>query len=201
MTSFGSFSAGQAAVRGVAAGEVVPFEWEPWAAGGSPVATMPRTATTANGTGVSSGIRATRAICRKAGTYSTFTFATAHVALTGTTDIRLGVWRYADGVLLSESGNVSATVTGATNTLHSIAIPPVALSLGDELWLGVGWNGSGGSLSFQGLGAAGVSAIAGLAPQLVHHRNPWAGGASMGNLPTPFSTYQVSSIGMWAELS
>jgi hypothetical protein len=63
------------------------------------------------------------------------TYDRIYINITGAgTNVRLGVWNYDTGALLSDSGNISAS--GTTDVFYTFASPLVT-TRGQRLWLGV----------------------------------------------------------------
>ena len=158
----------------------------------SPVSTMARQYVGASlGSAVASGTCvAARARVTQSTTYTKVRFCTGTTAPAGLTDFRVAVWSTADGTLLATSANASATVNAAT-VLYEISLQsPLALTAGQDVYLGIAAVGTTPG-TYRGLASA--NPINSLEPIITRSRTGWTGGDPL----TLNSSY--SGI-LWAEL-
>lgn len=166
---------------------------DPLAGASSPVTTMGRWGLS-NPSMTTGAVRAARAICTKAGTYSQIRFAvvSAQTPAPATMEWRLGVWDEA-GAVVAQTASQLTVPTAAT--IYTLALDtPVVLALGQVVYLGVGnvHTGGGGNLNFAGLNNQ--FAVTGVTPAYSRVAGAYAGG------PMGVLTAGTSGTLPWVEL-
>lgn len=123
---------------------------------------------------VASGIvLASRAVVRKAGTYGNLVVVSGQAAA-AVTDLKYGVWNEAGDTLLASTAASQAIVTAANTRYQLALLAPVALTLGQVVYIGCG--GVGTTIP-HGKGANTSGAFATDPPVPARTSTGWAGGA------------------------
>jgi hypothetical protein len=156
----------------------------------SNVPTMDRLIATSNLNVTSGSVYAVRAVVRKTGMYSKIRFCTASTPPAGITDLYAGVFNSTTLAITAQTANIASLTTAANAVVEASLAAPIGLTLGTEVFLGLGFVGS----TLQLKGATVPGAMANLAPVL----------SKTGTLLTGSS---LSSIGgsatgnlLWVEL-
>lgn len=144
------------------------------------------------------GVYIARAVCKAAGTYTKIRFMTGTTTPSGLTALKLGVWADVSGSNYNSQGvdtaDLSSVVTAATTLYDNIALggAGVTLTLGQVVYLGLGWAGT--TLSARGV-SVGTGAAAKLSPVL----SAFISGYTTGALPTVTTSGSTGSV-LWMEL-
>ncbi len=142
----------------------------------SDVSTMDRLFATSNLNLTSGSVYAIRAKVRKAGTFTKIRFATGTTAPSGVTDVRAGVFNATTLVAVSQTANISSSVSGANLVVEAALGTPVTLATGSEIFLGLGFTGT----SLQLKGATVPAPMAALAPAM-SRTGTYVAGSALGS--------------------
>ncbi len=142
----------------------------------SDVSTMDRLFAASNLNLTSGSVYAIRAKARKSGTFTKIRFATATTAPSGITDIRAGVFNATTLVAVSQTANITASVTAVNTIVEATLGTPVTLTNANEVFLGISFVGT----SLQLKGSSIPSSMATLAPAM-SRTGSWAGGVALGS--------------------
>lgn len=155
----------------------------------SSVSTMSRMLATTNSLTLNAGtVYGVLAFAKTAGTFTKIRFATGGSSggsISNATEMRLGVYN-ASNILLSETTNISGTVTATATMYDNIALTtPVVATAGQQFYLAFAYTGTG---SISGRGSSILSAMAGLTPAIAKTTSypggtlPTLGSAATGNV-------------------